>query len=494
VLFNSSIFLFQFLPAVIIGTLVLQRLAPGYVLHFLVGSSLFFYGWWSPRHLLLIAASIGFNFAMGRVISATRSTALLGLAIAGNLGLLGYFKYYNLFALGVQVSGGSWTPFRDIVLPLAISFFTFEQISYLVDCRNRTIGAAPFWEYMLFVCFFPKLIAGPIVRYGELTGQNFSSRLGVRAIDFAPGLTLLVLGLGKKVLLADQAALHVSPVFSAAAAGNDVGIVDAWVGVLAYTAQIYFDFSGYSDMAIGLALMLGLRLPLNFNSPYKSLSVIDFWRRWHVTLSRFLRDYLYIPMGGSQRGTLRRYINLFVVMLLGGLWHGAGLTFVAWGLLHGFYLVINHLFRDLTNRWAPASRFCHAAWCGACWALTYFSVVVAWVFFRADSLAAAFRLIGSMFGAAEQQIPLVSVQTEAVVTVALLVALTLLAPNSNEIVRGCHLPVEAAHDATARRHVEVRSGWMIWRPSVPWAVGIGAVFVSVLASLSRPSPFLYFQF
>lgn len=493
-LFNSSIFLFQFLPTVIIGTLVLQRLAPAYVLHFLVGGSLFFYGWWSPPHLLLIAVSIGFNFMMGRAISATRSTALLGAAIAANLALLGYFKYYNLFALGVHTTGGTWAPFRDIVLPLAISFFTFEQISYLVDCRNRTSDAAPIWHYMFFVCFFPKLIAGPIVRYSELAGQEFTSRLGVSARDFAPGLTLFVLGLGKKVLLADQAAVYVSPVFSAASAGDAVGIVDAWVGVLAYTAQIYFDFSGYSDMALGLALMFGLRLPLNFNSPYKSLSVIDFWRRWHVTLSRFLRDYLYIPLGGGRRGTLRRYTNLGIVMLLGGLWHGAGLTFLAWGLLHGIYLVINHLFRDLTNGWAPAGRFWYATWCAACWVLTFFSVVVAWVFFRAESFAAAFRLLGSMFGSGGPA-TLSSAQIEAIAIVVPLIALTLLAPNSNEIVRGSYLLVEAAPPAPpARRRVEPRSGWMVWRPTVPWAAGIGVIFLSVLAFLSRPSPFLYFQF
>ena len=493
-LFNSPIFLLQFLPAVIVVTIILQRHAPSLVQKFVIASSLFFYGWWAPKYLILIAASIGFNFAMGRVISATRSTALLGVAIAANLGLIGYFKYYNFFALGVQSTGATWAPLRDIVLPLAISFFTFEQISYLVDCRNRTIGAARFWDYMFFVCFFPKLIAGPIVRFSELTGQNFTSRLGVRASDFATGLTLFVIGLGKKVLLADQVSVHATPAFSAAAAGHDIGALDAWVGVLAYSAQIYFDFSGYSDMALGLAAMFGLRLPLNFNSPYKSLSAIDFWRRWHVTLSRFLRDYLYIPLGGNKKGPLRRYANLFIVMLLGGLWHGAGLTFIAWGLLHGSYLAINHLFRDMTNGWSPAGRMSNALWCGACWLLTFSSVVLAWVFFRADSFSTAFRLIGCMFGAAGPQVPVATVEPDSIMVVILVLAVALLFPNSNEIVPGGHLALSATYDGASRQEVPPGAEWMVWQPSVVWAAGIGVIFILVLASLSKPSPFLYFQF
>ena len=435
------------------------------------------------------------QFTIGRAISRTHSGLLLGIAIAANLGLLGYFKYYNLFALGVQSAGGAWAPYKDIVLPLAISFFTFEQISYLVDCRRKAIDPAPFWDYVFFVTFFPKLIAGPIIRYRELAEQNFSSRIGVRAADLAPGLTLFIIGLGKKCLLADTAALAAAPTFAAAAAGSGLSPSDAWIGVLAYSMQIYFDFSGYSDMALGLAMMFGLRLPQNFNSPYKSQSMIDFWRRWHITLSRFLRDYLYIPLGGSRCGPLRRYLNLIVVMVLGGLWHGAGLTFIAWGFLHGVFLAINHLFRELTNNWRPTGTATGAIWRATCWSATLFVVVVAWVFFRADTFASAFTLLGSMFGVSEAATATASLPPEAGVVVLLLCVVALFFPNSNEIVRGSALPLSyERHPAGEDRFAAGQQGWLEWRPSIAWAAGISVIFVAAVATLFRPSPFLYFQF
>lgn len=500
-LFNSLSFLFEFLPIVVGGGLLVQRFAAGIVLHFLIVASLFFYGFWNPTYLGLIGASLAFNFAMSKAIRSRQSNILLALAIGVNLALLGYFKYFNFFVSGAYWLTGWQITHRDILLPLAISFFTFEQISFLVDSRRGTIGSAPFVGYAFFSCFFPKLIAGPIVRYSELEAQGFLSGLRITAENFSPGLTLLVIGLAKKVLLADQAATYVNPVFDAAAIGNRVATFDAWLGSLAYTVQIYFDFSGYSDMALGLALMFGLRLPINFDSPYKSLSIIEFWRRWHITLSRFLRDYLYIPLGGNRSGGARRYANLIVVMLLGGMWHGAGLTFICWGGLHGLYLVINHVFREAIGRGQARSRIQRVLGAGASWLITFVAVVVAWVFFRASTIGSALELVAAMFGMSNGAAHnvLINVRAEAAIAVAVLLVIALVLPNSNDIIgRGrLEMPetVRPAVKTVHRAHDKIFTApSMVWRPTVGWAIAAGAVAVAVLATLTRPSPFLYFQF
>ena len=342
-LFSSFIFILLFLPATLLGWHIASRVAGGrFVLGVLVVASLFFYGWWNPAYLALLLVSITGNYVLGLMLHQDQQSRIhLAAGITFNLGLLGYFKYAEFFSIG-GTEYGSWR-LEDVALPLAISFFTFQQIAYLVDVYRGESAERDPLRYVLFVSFFPQLIAGPIVHHKEMLPQFLGmGRTGVTSRNLAIGGSIFLLGLGKKVLIADSLGGFADPMFNAVTAGVDPTLFEAWGVTLAYTFQIYFDFSGYSDMAIGLGAMFGLRLPINFNSPYKATSIIDFWRRWHMTLSRFLRDYLYIPLGGSRRNVPGRYVNLMIVMLLGGLWHGAGWTFILWGGVHGIYLVINH--------------------------------------------------------------------------------------------------------------------------------------------------------
>ena len=405
-LFNSYIFIFLFLPITLyvfyrIGELGHHRVA----ISWLVGASLFFYGWWNPIYLGLILLSILFNYAAGVTLShQTQTTSLskksiLGLGICVNLGLLGYFKYANFFVDNINWLFGTDFNLKKILLPLAISFFTFQQITYLVDAYRGETREYNFLHYCLFVTFFPQLIAGPIVHHKEMLPQfarDTIYRLNLEHL--AVGLSVFFIGLLKKVIIADGIAQYSTPVFDAAQAGTAIAFVDAWAGVLAYTFQLYFDFSGYSDMAIGIGYMFGIRLPLNFNSPYKAVNIIDFWRRWHMTLSRFLRDYVYIPLGGNRQGRTRRQVNIMMTMLIGGLWHGAGWTFLIWGGLHGFFMVINHGWRTLRKK--IGHNLEQSTFWGRCSArlITFLAVVVAWVFFRAESFESAINILTGMIG------------------------------------------------------------------------------------------------
>ncbi|HEY1505905.1 MAG TPA: MBOAT family protein [Stellaceae bacterium] len=402
-LFNSFAFLLAFLPATcLVFWLIGARSRVG-AIAWLTLASLVFYAWWDPIYVALLVMSIVFNHLVGSAIHHCRatgailaSTAWLVAGVTGDLLVLGYFKYAVFFIRSIiDVSGAAWSV-PSIILPLGISFFTFTQIAFLVDTwRGQTRSLEPA-RYALFVSYFPHLIAGPILNYRETAPQFAAPHLGRVDLDaVATGLTIFVVGLFKKVILADAIARYANPVFTAAAQGTTLSLLEAWGGALAYTLQIYFDFSAYSDMAIGLSTVFGVRIPLNFNSPYKAESIADFWRRWHISLSRFLRDYLYIPLGGNRYGKTRRYLNLMITMLLGGLWHGASWTFVVWGGLHGCYLVINHCWHWLRGPCRPMpsapARFSARA-------LTFFSVVVAWVIFRAESFESARRILAAMFG------------------------------------------------------------------------------------------------
>lgn len=402
-LFNSFPFLFVFLPIAYFGAFLMFR-SRHYngALAFLVLCSLFFYGFWNPRHLWVIVVSVLINYAIGGLIhrgEGGRSRRLYLVAgVVFNLGMLGFFKYLGFFTNILSAAGGDGNFFATVVnaaLPIGISFYTFQQIAYLVDIsRDHLRKPYSFREYAFFVTFFPQLIAGPIVHHAEIMPQlsRLSERLrGPRyaARYLAPGIAILVIGLGKKVLLADTFGGFADLAFAPASMG-DLTFFAAWGGTSAYALQIYFDFSGYSDMAIGLGLMFGLRLPLNFDSPYKAASIIDFWRRWHMTLSRFLRNYLYFPLGGSRLGLVRRYGNLLLTMVIGGLWHGANWTFVFWGLIHGTLLVLNHGFRYIVP-WRPP------AWLAI--PVTFIAVVLAWVAFRAESIGDMMRIYAIMFGA-----------------------------------------------------------------------------------------------
>jgi D-alanyl-lipoteichoic acid acyltransferase DltB (MBOAT superfamily) len=322
---------------------------------------------------------------------------LLALSVSSNLALLGYYKYTDFFITNIdELAGLDWS-LHNIILPLGISFFTFTQIAYLVDVYRGEVREYRITDYFLFVTYFPHLIAGPIIHHKEMMPQfanNAAEQMTARNIT--AGLVLFTIGLAKKILIADRVMVYVTPVFTAAENGASLTFFEAWGGILAYVIQLYFDFSGYVDMALGLSLLFGIRLPLNFNSPYKATSIIDFWQRWHMTLSRFLRDYLYIGLGGNRKGTFRRYLNLLLTMLLGGLWHGAGWTFIIWGAMHGVYLCINHAWRAFCkNRKNVLSENFRTLLYGA---ITFLAVTVSWVFFRADSTEGALQILKGMAG------------------------------------------------------------------------------------------------
>ncbi len=408
-LFNSYGFIFLYLPVVLLGFFRLGLINHAWAAGWLALASLFFYGFWNPAYIGLLLGSIACNYSFGLWISKAdvqhkerRKKQLLIVAISANLLLLGYYKYTNFFIGSINSVADTQWGLGEIILPLGISFFTFTQIAFLVDAYQGKVKEYNFIHYTLFVTFFPHLIAGPVLHHKEMMPQ-FAHTATYR-IDWnnvASGLMLFTLGLCKKTLLADALAPYVRGVFNGVQHSLAVGILptayEAWTGALAYTLQIYFDFSGYTDMALGIALMFGIRLPINFNSPYKATSIIEFWRRWHMTLSRFLRDYLYIPLGGNRHGKLRRYLNLIATMLLGGLWHGAGWTFVLWGALHGAYLTINHLWREVfpewLSRWMPSWL---ASLAGT--TLTFIAVVSAWVLFRSNDLAQALSILKAMYG------------------------------------------------------------------------------------------------
>ncbi|WP_316204926.1 MBOAT family protein [Bradyrhizobium sp. SZCCHNS3004] len=499
-LFTQFEFLFLFLPATLAGYFLLARFveAPVARLSWLALASLTFYGYWDVHFVPIIVVSIVFNYAMGLLIAQQKGKPrgwLFAVAIAANLGALAFYKYTNF---GIQIFNAitaSKHPALAIVLPLGISFFTFTQIAYLADVYGGYPHEGSFVKYGLFVTYFPHLIAGPILHHREMMpqfGSDESRRISAEKI--AIGLTILTIGLFKKSFIADSFGLMASPVFQAANS-NHLQMADAWGGALAYSLQIYFDFSGYSDMAIGISTMFGIRLPFNFDSPYKSQSIIEFWRRWHISLSRFLRDYLYIPLGGNRHGEQRRYWNLFLTMLLGGLWHGAGFTFVIWGALHGLFLIINHRWTALTQKRPALERLSRSFWYPvASLCLTQIAVVLAWVFFRADNPNAAIRVIKGMIGLSNpQKIGPTSLFDHREMLMILAGYLACLAlPNVNAMFAQWKVGIETYHNPRPWSLLNVS-----WRPSVVWAVGtslglVAAILMNIIAGDN--SQFLYFQF
>jgi D-alanyl-lipoteichoic acid acyltransferase DltB (MBOAT superfamily) len=397
VLFNSYVFIFCFLPIVLAGYALLRRASNLlWPIIWLVLASFVYYAWWRPEFLLLLLFSITVNFGFGTLIidgrlSRGQSRAVLTIGIIFNLCLLGFFKYAGFFVANVDLVFGLHWAVPTIILPIGISFITFQKIAFLVDAHRGLVRNFTLLNYAFFVTFFPQLIAGPITHHSEIMPQIGPSQRRDLAADIAVGLSIFVVGLFKKVVVADSLAVYADAGYATVKAGHPLDTASAWVAVLSYSFQLYYDFSAYSDMAVGLARMFGFQLPVNFYSPYKSASIIDFWRRWHITLSRFLRDYLYIPLGGNRRGTVRRYLNLGIVMLLGGLWHGANWTFVLWGGIHGLMLAVNHAWRAL-----PVSRsvaFKTRLADGLAIAVTFTAVTLAWVLFRSETFADA----GTMF-------------------------------------------------------------------------------------------------
>ena len=501
-LFNSYTFVFGFLPAVLLvfyGLAVLTRRHVAML--WLVAASLFYYGWSRPENLLLIAVLLVANYGAGTFLGHNGGKPLgrvvLTVGIAANLGVLGYFKYTNFLVDTVNtLTGGSW-PAANIILPLGLSFFTFQKIAYLVDAyRGRTRGYN-FIDYCLFVTFFPQLIAGPIVHHSEVIPQ-FSERQDYRpnAEDFSVGLTQFICGLFKKVVIADRMALYATPIFDVARAGGVPSFLDGWVAALAYSFQLYFDFSGYSDMALGLGRLFGIRLPLNFNSPYKAENITEFWRRWHMTLSRFLRDYLYIPLGGNRRGPIRRYTNLMLTMLLGGLWHGAGWNFVIWGGLHGIYLVIHHAWRAMRGGSEPGKSPAGLTGLVARRAVTFFAVMLAWVFFRAGDMGAAKQMLASMFGLAGVDLRCSTDLGHALRALGAVALAVWLFPNTQEWLGRFRpaLDYAEAPAETGRGAVPQWTARFWWKPEWPWALAMGGLALFTLTQLSRVSEFIYWQF
>lgn len=388
-LFNSFEYLLVFLPLTVFGYFLLSGRSALAGKYWLVAASLFFYGWWSLSYLWLILGSMLFNYGMARALlrwSGRHAGLLLGFAIAANLVLLGYYKYADFFLANVNQLTGDDIPLLHLALPLGISFFTFTQIAFLVDVRRGIAREYSLPHYFLFVTYFPHLIAGPILHHKEMMPQFASA--AARMIDWKnihAGLIILTIGLLKKVLLADSLAVAANDGFSSA---TPLLFHDAWITSLSYSLQLYFDFSGYCDMAIGASLIFNIRLPENFNSPYKATNIRDFWQRWHMTLSRWLRDYLYIPLGGNRHGVWRGYVALLVTFILGGLWHGPSWTFVVWGILHGGAAVLHRVWQHSGYKIPvfPA------------WLLTFLFVNIAWVFFRADNLASAIAILKGMAG------------------------------------------------------------------------------------------------
>lgn len=391
-LFNSFEFIFFFLPIAFTGYFLLN--SKGYVVlakFYLVAASLFFYSWWHVIYLPLILLSMAFNFWAASKLkpdseNSKASKSFLAVAVTVNLVLLGYFKYSDFFIENLNFVFDSDINLLNLALPLAISFFTFQQIAYLVDSYRGETKKEGFLNYAVFVSFFPQLIAGPIVHHKEMMPQfSDANNRSINYENIAKGLFIFSIGLFKKVVIADSFAVWATAGFDQA---SQLYFFEAWATSLSYTFQLYFDFSGYTDMAIGIALMFNIILPLNFNSPYQAINIQDFWRRWHITLSRFLKDYVYIPLGGNRQGPLRTYSNLMATFIIGGIWHGAGWTFVFWGFLHGFALCVHRLWSRLGLR----------CWTWLGWLITFNFVNMAWIFFRAENWSDAIKVLKGMLG------------------------------------------------------------------------------------------------
>jgi len=408
-----------------------------------------------PPYLLLLLGSIVVNYGFGAQLRKQPSSLVLAMGVVANLAVLSYFKYANFFLNNLDAWTGLGFVLPHIFLPLGISFYTFQSIAYLCDCKQGKVGRHSMLDFAVFLHFFPQLIAGPIVHHSEMLPQFRSLRTFViNHRNLAIGFALFTLGLVKKVLMADRFSNWVAEPFLHV---DHLSLAGAWAAVLGYGFQLYFDFSGYTDMAIGLGLLFNVQYPQNFNSPYKAVSLIDFWRRWHMTLSRFLRDYLYIPLGGNRHGKFRRYVNLLITMVLGGFWHGAAWTFVIWGAWHGFFLAVNHAWEE---RGRKLPRF-------VAHLLTFLVVFIGWVFFRSTNLHDSLSIIGTMFGMVHGGHNGPSVTEVIWLGIALVVVL--YAPNSLEIMS------------------RVKPSWI-------WAAIVVLTFLYTVYHFDQTTEFLYYQF
>lgn len=539
-LFNSAELIFAFLPAVLAGFFVFGRFSRSWALAWLIAASVFFYAWWNPVNLLIIGPSLLVNFGFARALqrlprTAEKARARRALLIAGivfNVCFLGYFKYLAFVQQSMNDVFGTEFVVTKILLPLGISFITFQKIAFLIDVHGGRVERFTFRQFCLFVMFFPQLIAGPIVHFREMMPQFENSKARFDSVALATGLTLFVIGLFKKVVLADGIAAHVTPIYEAAAAGQAVSLFPAWAAAVGFTLQIYFDFSAYSDMALGIARCFGIRLPVNFDSPLKASSIIDFWLRWHITLTRFLTAYLYNPLALwltrrraakrlpllGRNATAGAFLQLLalptiVTMFVSGVWHGAGWLFMLWGLVHGVYLVVNHGWRLLARRiWPDKDRY-DRIMRPLGLLITFVAVAFAMVLFRSTSLPQAGEVLAGMAGLNGISLPRALVEpfgvaalVEGFVTlddggltafvmtnawVVALLAVALLLPNSLQFLAR----FEPALDFTERPgHTHPLTGVLAWRPTLPWALASSVLAGIAILRLSIESEFLYWQF
>ena len=541
-LFNSYEFIFAFLPVTLVAFYILGARSRTWSLHWLILASFFFYAWWRPFNVLLIAPSILINFILARILQRLAvnenrrktSLAVLVVGIVFNVMFLGYFKYSYFLGSAINDVFGANLALTQVILPLGISFITFQKIAFLVDVHGGRVPSFTLRDYGLFVLFFPQLIAGPIVHYREMMPQFHRVSCRPDKENFSVGLALFVFGLFKKVVLADGIAEHVSPIYDFAAAGHTVSLLPAWFAAIGFTLQIYFDFSGYTDMALGLARFFGVRLPANFNSPLKATSIIDFWLRWHMTLTRFLTAYLYNPLAlwltrrrmakglpglGGPTPSVGAFFQLLVgplllTMFVSGFWHGAGYQFILWGLLHGLYLSINHAWRLFGPKiWASKEaydRFMRPTGL----ALTFLAVAVSMVLFRSPNTEVAKELLQGMAGLNGIGLPqrllallgplpgfLPFVKASAgmsvreLATVAAWLGALLLGalalPNTLEVMARYEPALGVRATPTAPRSPLSVLGWT---PTIPWALAMSCLVIAAVIQLGGKSEFLYWQF
>jgi alginate O-acetyltransferase complex protein AlgI len=520
-LFNSYEFIFGYLPIVLAVFFLLGRASRVWALRWIIGASLFFYGWWRPLNILIIMPSVLINFGLARLLQrmnnqgngrAARAVLLAGIAF--NVAFLGYFKYANFLVGAVNDAfGANWVLAR-IILPLGISFITFQKIAFLIDVHSGRVESFTFQDFCLFVLFFPQLIAGPIVHYREMMPQFHRTSCRFDQDNFTVGLTLFAFGLFKKVFIADSIAPVVAPIYGHAASGSSIGLVSAWIAAVGFALQIYFDFSGYTDMALGMARMIGVQLPLNFNSPLRASSIIDFWLRWHVTLTRFLTAYIYNPLAlwltrrraargkpglAGRNKTIGAFLELLMfptllTMFISGMWHGAGYTFIVWGVLHGVYLAINHAWRlvgpKLLGSKARYERVMRP--CG--FVITFVCVAASMIIFRAPNLKTAAGLLQGMLGLhgigwAALKIGVGRMRTAFWIAAPAFIAL--LCPNTLQMLSKYGPALDWRPNPQDRATVTPK---IAWRPSLAWAAAISIIVAIGILYLGGQSEFLYWQF
>lgn len=541
-LFNSTEFLFAFLPLTLFGFYSLGIVSRTWALGWLILASLVFYAWWRPVNVLIIAPSIAVNFALARILlrlnekeeSPGASRAILLLGITFNVAFLGFFKYTDFISGAVNDVFGTNLVLRHIILPLGISFITFQKIAFLIDVQAGRVRSFTLRDYCIFVLFFPQLVAGPIVHYREMMPQFHAAPCRFNTENVAVGLTLLLFGLFKKVVFADNIALFVTPIYEHAAAEGGTTFVAAWMAAIGFTLQLYFDFSGYSDMALGLARFFGIRLPQNFDSPLRASSIIDFWLRWHMTLTRFLTAYIYNPLTlgltrrrlakglagfGGRNTTVGAFVYLLmfptiITMFISGLWHGAGYGFVVWGLLHGCYLTINHGWRLIAARLWPDRQNYVRIMKPVGFILTFLSVTAAMVFFRSPTMTSAIDLVKGivglngvglpeallgLLGPLAERLQAAGVIAESwnlpdfaktTIWISVLTLVALACPNTLQILA----PYEPALGVTAQSAKLPAGSIVQWNASLAWAIAVSAIAAIAVVSIGGPSEFLYWQF